>query len=788
MRFGILLMLTIFCQIGFGQTLVQNIKGTIKDKDSKQPLIGATVQVLETTKGGVTDINGVFKIIGVEVGRVSIQASFLGYEPLLISNIELTTAKELILNIEMQESMLREEEVVILAERDKTQPNNELASVSVRKFSVEESMRFAGARNDVSRMAANFAGVQASNDQANDIVIRGNSPNSLLWRMEGVDIPNPNHFGDFGSTGGPVSMLNNNVLANSDFYTGAFPANYGNTIAGVFDLSLRNGNNEKHEFLGQVGFNGFELGAEGPISRANGSSYLVNARYSTLEAMQHLGLDVGTGTAVPKYKDITFKINLPINSRSQIAAFGLAGSSSIDFLNSEKDSSQSGDLWSAATLDIYDRTRMAVVGANYTLLLSKKAYWKTTVAYTTQVNADVVDSVAPATREVFEFYNQDFNNSKVFVNTFYNHKFNPRNTLRVGLIANQLIFNLHDSVYQNEQQSYQTLTNSQGSTHLVQGYANLNHRFTERLTLKAGLNNQWLLLNNSYSFEPRLGLQYNASKRLVLSFGYGLHSYMTPLNFYFVEEPIEAGRYERPNDDLDFAKSHHLVLGASMALPRGYFLKAETYYQQIFDAVVGADPNSTFSMLNMASFDFSAPDRLKNGGTGENYGVEVTIEKFLTKGFYFLSTTSLFKSTYVPTNGKSFNTKFDNRYVANLLGGKEWRLGKKGNKYLAFDLKGTYAGGQRYTPILLEASRQAGEAVYDTENPYSQQFNNYFRVDGRLAFRVMGKGIVQEWAIDVQNATDQQNALFQQYNSATQEVDVSYQLGRFPLMQYRIQF
>ena len=649
-------------------------------------------------------------------------------------------------------------------------------------------MRFAGARNDVSRMAANFAGVQASNDQANDIVIRGNSPNSLLWRFEGVDIPNPNHFGDFGSTGGPVSMLNNNVLANSDFYTGAFPANFGNTIAGVFDLSLRNGNNEKHEFLGQVGFNGFEFGAEGPISRANGSSYLVNARYSTLEAMQKLGMDLGTGTAVPKYKDLTFKINIPLNNHSRFSAFGLAGTSSIDFLNSEKDSTDAGDLWSSATLDIYDRTHMGVIGANYTRLFENQSYWKTTLAYTTQINADRVDSVAPGSREVFEFYNQDYRNNKVFFHSLYNRKFNAKNTFRSGLIINHLLFNIHDSVYRHADKDYLTLTNSNGSTDLTQFYINLNHRFSERLTLKSGITSQWLTLNGSYSIEPRVGLQYTAHERVVLSLGYGLHSFMAPLSFYFIEEPQSGGGYERPNEDLDFTKSHHVVLGISFSLKRGYQLKLESYYQRIFNAVVGAHPESTFSMLNMASFDFSVPDRLKNGGTGENYGIEMTLEKFLTKGFYFLNTTSIFQSSYTSTNEETFDTKFNNQYVSNLLGGKEWRLGNKGSKYLTLDVKGTYAGGQRYTPILLNESINQGAAVYDTQRPYSNQFDDYLRLDTRIAFRIMGKGVVQEWAFDIQNVTDQKNALFEQYNSATQQVDVSYQLGRFPLMQYRIQF
>lgn len=142
-----------------------------------------------------------------------------------------------------------------------------MATVSARSFTVEETSRYAGSLNDPSRMAANYAGVSSTSDARNDIIIRGNSPLGVLWRLNGMEIPNPNHFGSLGTTGGPVSILNNNLLDKSDFLTGAFPAEYGNALAGVFDLQMRSGNNEKTEFLGQVGFNGFELGAEGPIGK-----------------------------------------------------------------------------------------------------------------------------------------------------------------------------------------------------------------------------------------------------------------------------------------------------------------------------------------------------------------------------------------------------------------------------------------------------------------------------------------------------------------------------------------
>jgi len=181
-------------------------------------------------------------------------------------------------------------------------------------------------------MVSNFAGVMSSNDSRNDIVIRGNSPMGLLWRIDGVEVPNPNHFGAQGTTGGPVSMLNQNLLSNSDFMTGAFPSEYGNALSGVFDINLRSGNKNKFEFTGQVGFNGFEFAAEGPIWLGKNNtkgSFVVDYRYSTMELVNKLGIDFGTGAAIPKYKDLTIITDIPTKKAGRFKFIGIYGNSFI---------------------------------------------------------------------------------------------------------------------------------------------------------------------------------------------------------------------------------------------------------------------------------------------------------------------------------------------------------------------------------------------------------------------------------------------------------------------------
>jgi hypothetical protein len=348
------------------QNIVQTVKGTVYDKQSKISLPGATVYIPGTNlvKGTITDENGSFRLENIETGRIQICVRFIGYEPLCIDNLNLTSGKELVVNIEIQESVTNINEVVVKANQNKSSTINTMSTLSSRTFSIEETQRYAGARNDVARMALNYAGVSAGNDATNEIIIRGNSPNGLLWQLEGVEISNPNHFGFMGATGGPVGMLNNNTLSNSDFLTSAFAAEYGNAVSGVFDLRMREGNHDRHEFLGQVGFNGFEFGAEGPISKKNNASYLINYRYSTLGLFHLMGISLGTGSAIPEYQDISFKVVSKLG-KGKISLFGLAGKSAINFLYSEMDSSDQENFCSSAGFDIYNKNRQGVVGLNY---------------------------------------------------------------------------------------------------------------------------------------------------------------------------------------------------------------------------------------------------------------------------------------------------------------------------------------------------------------------------------------------------------------------------------------
>ena len=254
------------------QSPKQIVRGVIVDKDTQQPLLGATILVTTTEEhiGEVTDFDGKFSV-ELPVGRHRLEFQYLGYETFVIEDAIVNSAKELVLKIELVEGAIVTEEVGVVARARGNDPLNPLAVVSTRSFSAEETQRYAASANDPSRMALGFPGVQGSRDARSDIVTRGNAPLGLLWRLEGIDIPNPNHFARRGSSGGGITIFSVSMLSNSDFFTGAFPAMYGNALSGVFDIKFRNGNMEKQEYTLRAGMLGLDFSTEGPIKKGKSS-------------------------------------------------------------------------------------------------------------------------------------------------------------------------------------------------------------------------------------------------------------------------------------------------------------------------------------------------------------------------------------------------------------------------------------------------------------------------------------------------------------------------------------
>jgi hypothetical protein len=770
--------------LSIAQNNKQNIRGTVIDKLSLTPLPGAVIQIVNVADKNITqsDINGNYVLTNVVPDRYEIKISYIGYKNVIVPNVVVSSGKETILDIKMEEDLVTTDEIdVTVNAKDKT--INDLATNSARTFSMEEVNRYAGCRSDPARLVSNFAGVNAPDDSRNDIVIRGNSPVGVLWRIDGMNVTNPNHFASIGTTGGAVSALNTNMLKSSDFFTSAFPSEYGNAISGVFDLGFRNGNTQKRETTLQLGVvTGIEAVTEGPINRDNGSSYLIGYRYSLAGIAQAIGINIGTAST-PSYQDLSFKVNSGNTKYGTFSLFGILAASNISITGGN-----SNTLYGNGN-DVDFDSKIGIAGLNHLLLINSKSFISSSVGInyskTNQLNYD-------SHPKGNSYLKEENNSSKTGYNfiTNYNLKISPRLFIKTGVQAELMKLYLYDRTRMDQQDTWKQIWDYDSYTTLAQAFAHVKYSFSEKFTLNAGIHAQKFFLNNSFSVEPRFGLKYNMNNVGSFSLGYGLHSQIQPINVYFLQTQNANGSYNYDNKNLEFTKSHHFVLGYDLQPFTDWRIKAEVYYQYIYNVPVNTF-SSSYSMLNTgATFKTDLEDSLTNSGTGKNYGAELTIEKFFSNGYYGLFTVSVYDSKYTASDGTERNTAFNGNYVYNILAGKEWKAGSEKRNKITVDFKITGAGGRPYTPIDLQASQITGQEQLENNAAYTMNYTKYFRVDFKVGYTLNSstKKMSHSFYLDLQNITNNENVFSQTYDNRSMSINTTYQLGLFPNFVYKFQF
>jgi hypothetical protein len=803
----------LFSQINYKQT----VRGQVVDKTTNYPLPGAIVRLKNDTTNKLvsqTDEKGYFKIESVPIGRRTFVITLFGYNPVVLSDIIVSSGKETFMNIEMEESIIEMNEVVVSADDNKDVVNN-MQGVNVKTFSIEETERYPGSRQDPARMASNFAGVQGTNDSRNDIVVRGNSPAGLLWRLEEIDIPNPNHFAVAGSAGGPTAIINNKYLANSEFYTGAFPANYGNALGGVFDLKMRNGNNQKHERTFQFGILGTELSLEGPINKEKGSSYFLNYRYSTLDMLSFLNIRLGT-SAVPKYQDGAFRFNFPTKKAGIFSISGIGGFSTIKIVLS-KVTEKPKELYGDQNRDQFFTSGMGVTMLNHSYSFNARTFMKTSVAYGVQ-GLDVDHYLVLRDRNfkpndtLPQILGYDFLEGKSTLAWYIKHKINPKNSFKVGFFANLFNVNFYDNVKivsrfdtianNINQRNFKNRIDAKDNFVLIQPYLTYVHKFNEKWSSTIGVFAQHLTLSNSTSIEPRASLKYQFKPNQSISLAYGMHSQMQALYMYYAipDSIVRDGKAIlntekiQDNKNLDFSKSQHGVLSYDYAISKYFRTKVEAYYQTLWNVPVYAVPSSVSLLNRGAGFNRFFPlYTMENKGTGYNYGLELTLEKTFSKNYFFMYSASVFNSKYKASNGKEFDTDFNGNYIMNLLGGVEYEIGKSKKNSINASGKFTYGGGKRYSPVNIAMSNAIMDIVADDNKVNTLQFDPYQRVDLRIAYKINGKKSSYEIALDLVNILNTKNVLALSYAPDPANVNAdplvkNYQLGFLPLFYVKVDF
>ena len=668
-----------------GAQVVQTIRGRVCDVASGEPMIGVTVQVEDVTRAvTVSDIEGNFVIAGVPVGRHSIRASFVGYEPVVLKEQLLSSGKELVLSLSLRESVSALGEVVVKPRVNKQLPLNEMAQVGARMFSVEEATRYAGGMADPARTASMFAGV-ASGGVTNGISIHGNSPQMLQWRVEGVEVNNPNHFAEItGAGGGIFTSLNGTVLANSDFLTGAMPAEFGNALSGAFDMKMRAGNNAKHEHAVQVGTLGVDFASEGPLGKNSKASYLVNYRYSFLEIAKKLNA-INMENETLDYQDLSFKLNMPT---AKVGSFAVWFTGLIDNYEAlSPDVSEWETLWDMN--DSWSRQRNIATGLTHTLRFKKGGVLYSSVAYTGTYRKLGISDYDEQHTEMPHMNGRNVQGN-VIVSMQHQHKFSKRYTMQNGWEHQHLDFHTWlDNVKEVNGPLYRVYE-SDGHTGLTRFYSSHKLALSSRLSTVAGVNVMWFNLNNQWLVEPRVSVQYKTSPTSTLSWAYALNSRRETTDTYFV---TMDGK--NPNEDLGLTRSHHLSASFAQRLGENAMLKVEPYWQWLFDVPV--EQGTAYSIINHTSF---FQDRaLTNDGAGRNYGIDFTLERYLKDGLYGMLTATLFKSEYRDAQGQWHHSRHDRGYITNLVGGKEWMVGKARKNVLGFNGRLTLMGGDRFTPL-----------------------------------------------------------------------------------------
>jgi len=783
---GTALMFVLFFGISSGQVYYQKLTGIVLDTESRKPLPGASIRIGISDKinGVSADSAGRFRMM-VPPGRHALTVSFVGYNTRVIKDIQVGSGKEVTVNIELTEAHQQTDEIAVVGKSGRSL--NPMAAVSVRTLRSQDASRYAGGYYDPLRMVANFPGVSSgNNDDNNEIVIRGNSPRGLLWRLEGIEIPNPNHLANGqGGSGGAFSVISSNSLSGFDFFTGAFPAEYGNAFSGVMDLNLRTGNASKPEYSFGVSVVGAEASAEGPLNKTTGSSWFGNFRYANFDFLTKYGIiDKEQVGIIPSSKDWAFKANIKTRKSGTFEFFSVGGTSRVgDVASTDPVQIKNG----ADKSEYLDSHFMAVAGVKHLLILpNSKSYIRTTAGFTFQKDGSDNDQVDTLLRKTTT-YSEFFKYPAIRLSVLFNHKFNVNHTIRAGISTNNLLADLFAKRYVSAN-VYDTLINTKTSEWYNSYFIQWKYKPVNAVEINSGLHFFHSGITHELVWEPRLGVVFYLPYNQTFSLGSGLHSRLEPLSIYNYRIKIDKTHRSDVNSNLKTIKALHFVAGYSKQFGSDWHISLEAYYQSLFQVPVDVSSSSQYSILNSS---YGLPDViLVNGGRGKNKGIEMTVEKDFTRGYYFLLAVSLFDSKYKAPDGNWYNTYYNNNFIYNLTGGKEFSVGRSGQNSIGFNFKTMIRGGYRYTPVDQALSIKAKKVVYNIPETFGERLPSYQRVDLGMSFRLNKTKKSWIYMIDIQNIENRKNIIRNSFSYLSGKIveSTSKTIGIVPVASVKLEF
>ena len=778
-----LFLLPFYSQNLDAQVPVQTIRGKITDKVTLEPIKGASVVLMATSTLGraITDSSGYFVIKNISPGRYKLLITHIGYEDQIVPDVLLNAGKEQVVEIGLtiRQNILKA--VTIIGKEQAGNDPIDIDYLSNCLITVDKTQRFAATFYDPARIIASGPGVNITNDQANHLIVRGNNPNGLLWRVEGVDVVNPNHLTNAGTftdrpslSGGGVSVLSTQLMANSKFLTGAFPSGYGNALSGVMDVYLRNGNNQKYEFTGQASFLGIDLCAEGPFSKRYEGSFLINYRYSTLGLFALAGIPIGDEKI--NFQDLSFNISFPTLKWGKFTFFGIGGKS-ITVFTGARDSLKWIYRKDRTDVDFY--SDLGIIGVTHTIAIDEKSGIRTSAAY----------SLSGAGRDE-SFILRDYSSVltqtdklslfKKSVSSYYFRRLNRTNLIKAGVVADVSRVEINSQNASSPGSALLAMHEGNARSLLIEPYVHWQLNATSALTINSGLHFNYSVINKALSAEPRISVKWNLDNNKFITAGYGLYSQTQHPAIYF--NTIADNRM------LGFTKASHFVAGFTARLTDDLVFSSEFYYQYLFKVPVSANIKNSFSALNLTETS-DITERLVNKGLGKNYGIDLSLEKHLNKSYYFLLAGSLYSSRYKGSDNIERNTRYNGNYLLKITAGKEFPAIRKSQKnIMSINLSASRTGGMRYTPIDVNRSELTGTTIYIEEEAFSRRLKDFFRMDIRFMWRRNKQGYTRTFAIDIRNLTNYRNVAYYYYDAQQKKVVMENQLGIIPFLSYRVEF
>ena len=778
----------------------ETLRGSVKDAITGETLIGATVKIVELANAvAVTDVDGNYTIQVKQGGRYTIETNYIGYEPSVMKEILISGAKEVVLDIALRENSTELKEVLVRPRVNKEATVNPAVLTGGVMLSMEEASRFAGGANDPARLVMAFAGVSGESD-GSGLSVHGNAPERMQYRIEGVEVFTPNHYNDMWNAGyGLVSGLNSNVIGNSDFFTSTFNANYSNALSGVFDVKMRPGNNSKHENILQIGSVFEELTLEGPLSKKSNASYIVNYRYGFTSLADQLGLLDTEGDHLV-FQDFSWKLNLPTKHAGTFSVFGLAL-----FDKTHTDRIALEDVHSAYDASNNDGNMTQILaGVSHKIHLGNKWSWRTTAAYNMQhISMDILyyglerDPISgllktPLTYEEPEkqylFSKQKQNEDRLLLNTELSKQVTGKWLTQFGAEYSHRFFDLHygsvDQLFA-DLSTMKTYTDMKDNTGLVSAFWQNLLTLSDNFSLSLGAAANYFLLSKDLSLEPRASMKWLPYDGGSISLGYGLHSMVEKLDAYFYRDA--AGQLV--NKDLGLTKAHHLMFTYAHKFSDNLNLRMNMFYQYGFDTPVGTN-GSTYCVTNRL---FAYTDEaLTNKGNTRNYGGDITLEHYMSHGFFGQTNFSIYKSQYRGEDKVWRNQFYDRGFMFKILGGKEWILGKN---VLNVSAKYSIQGGLRYTPIDVEKMRANvamgiidDNPIYKDDEAYTKRFDPTSIVDLTVSYKINKKKVSHTIAFEGLNILNAKAPLSQRFDLGTGDVRTEKSGISLPNIFYRLDF